>query len=302
MRFPFYIVSKGRAEYMITSKALTKLGIMHYIVVEESELKQYKHYKDKYKLLANIIVLDMSFKKEYELCDNFGTSKGTGPGPARNFAWSHALNNGFSHHWVMDDNISGFFRLNKNLKVPCRSKNLWTAMEDFVLRYKNVSMAGPNYFYFSPRKAKQPPFTTNTRIYSCNFIRNDLTFRWRGRYNEDTILSLDMLTAGWCTIQFNIFLQDKMETQKLKGGNTDEFYHREGVVVSGEKYTDTGTLLKSKMVVDIYPNISKIVTKFNRIHHSIDYSSFRNRKLIKKDNLIISKSTNNYGMELKVLT
>jgi len=43
-------------------------------------------------------------------------------------------------------------------------------------------------------------------------IRNDVPYRWRGRYNEDTDLSLRMLKDRWCTIQFNAFLQGKAAT------------------------------------------------------------------------------------------
>jgi len=172
-------------------------------------------------------------------------------------------------------------------------------MEDFALRYKNVSMAGPNYFFFAPRKTQQPPFITNTRIYSCNLIRNDTGFRWRGRYNEDTIISLDMLTAGWCTIQFNAFLQDKMCTQVLKGGNTEEFYHAEGKVQDGERYADTGTLAKSQMLANVYPQYCKVVRKFSRIHHEVNYRPFKTQKLIRRDDIKISTEPNEYGMKLK---
>ena len=299
-QFPLYIPSKGRGDYMVTSKALTKMGVRHYVVVEESDRLPYQKSIDVMKLLATLVILDMSFKENYELCDNLGLSRSTGPGPARNCAMEHSKGNGFDWHWVMDDNIRGFFRLNKNLKVPCDSPSLWRAMEDFCLRYKNVSMAGPNYFFFAPRKTKQPPFVTNTRIYSCNLIRNDTGFKWRGRYNEDTIISLDMLKAGWCTIQFNAFLQDKMETQKLKGGNTSEFYHAEGTVSKGEKYADTGTLAKSQMQVAVHPDVSTLVHKFGRIHHHVDYSRFKKQKLIKKDNIETGSKVNNYGMQLKV--
>lgn len=190
-------------------------------------------------LLATVLELDLSFKDRYELCDDLGLTKSTGPGPARNFAWEHSIAAGHSWHWVIDDNIKAFYRLNHNLKVPVSDGTIFRCMEDFALRYRNVGMTGPNYFMFASRKSKMPPFVANTRIYSCNLIRNDVPKRWRGRYNEDTILSLDMLKAGWCTIQFNAFLQEKMETQKLPGGNTDEFYLAEGKKQAGQKYADT---------------------------------------------------------------
>lgn len=297
-QFPLYIPSKGRSEYMVTSKALTKMGVRHFVVVEPQQVVDYKAAVKSMGLLATILTLDLGFKERYELCDDLGLSRSTGPGPARNFAWQHSIASGFSWHWVMDDNIKAFFRLNQNLKVPASAAAFWRAMEDFVLRYENVGMAGPNYFRFASRKSKMPPFVTNTRIYSCNLIRNDLPFRWRGRYNEDTILSLDMLKAGWCTIQYNAFLQEKMDTQVLKGGNTTEFYHAEGKVQDGKKYADTGTIAKSKMLVDVHPDVSKVVWKFERWHHHVDYSGFKDMALIRKPDVVAPSGINDYGMRL----
>ena len=72
---------------------------------------------------------------------------------------------------------------------------------------------------FANRKENHAsPFTLNTRIYSCNLIKNSVRFRWRGRYNEDTDLSLRMLKAGLCTDLFNAFLQDKETTLTMRGG------------------------------------------------------------------------------------
>ncbi|MFM2015651.1 MAG: hypothetical protein RIQ51_1141 [Bacteroidota bacterium] len=298
-QFPLYIPSKGRHEYMITSKVLTELGVKHFIVVEPQQVDDYQRAVKNMNLLATILPLDMSYKDKYELCDDFGLTKSTGPGPARNFAWDHSIKNGFAWHWVMDDNITSFRRLNKNEKVKVSNGSIFKAMEDFVLRYKNIAMAGPNYYMFAPARVKQPPFIMNTRIYSCNLIRNDLAFRWRGRYNEDTIISLDMLKAGWCTVQFNAFLQQKMPTQTIGGGNTQEFYHAEGTVQAGQKYADTGTLAKSQMQVKVHPDVSKLVWKFNRYHHHVDYTPFKKQKLIRKEDIEIPKKPNEYGMNLK---
>ncbi len=298
-QFPLYIPSKGRAEYMITSKRLTELGVQHYIVVEPSQVKEYEASIKKLGLLTTVLELDLSYKEKYELCDNLGLTRSTGPGPARNFAWDHAKKNGFKWHWVMDDNIMSFRRLNLNEKVKVSTGSIFRAMEDFVLRYENIGMAGPNYFMFASARTKMPPFTMNTRIYSCNLIRNDLPYKWRGRYNEDTILSLDILKAGWCTVQFNAFLQEKMPTQTIGGGNTQEFYHKEGKVQRGKKYADTGTIAKSKMQVAVHPDVSKVVWRFNRWHHHVDYTKFKSMKLKKKSNIEIKTTVDNYGMNLK---
>ena len=282
-KYPVYIVSKGRSETRLTSKALEKMQVPYYIVIEKRDYKDYSAVISKEKIL----ILPEKYLDNYEVLDNLGRLKSTGPGAARNFVWEHSKKNGFAYHWVMDDNITAFYRLNNNLKIKVFSGAFFRAMEDFAERYENVSMAGPNYDFFAKQNQKLLPFIKNTRIYSCNLIKNDTPFKWRGRYNEDTILSLDMLKAGYCTIQFNAFLQGKVKTQTLRGGNSQEFYDQEG------------TLPKSQMQVDVHPDVSKIIFRFGRIHHYVDYTPFKKIKLIKKKNIKIKNGVDNYGMELK---
>ena len=93
---------------MITSKALTEMGVFHNIVVEPHEVQKYKDAVKQFGLLTNVIELDMSYKSKYELCDSLGLSKTTGSGPARNFIWDHSIKSGYPWHWIMDDNIKGF--------------------------------------------------------------------------------------------------------------------------------------------------------------------------------------------------
>lgn len=282
-----YIVSKGRWDTRLTSKALDRMGVSYFIVVEAQEREQYAAAVNP--ALATVLTLDPVYQRDYDTLDDLGDSKSKGPGPARNFVWDHAGASGAPAHWVLDDNIQAFYRLNRNTKIKAMDGAFFRAMEDFCGRYQNVAMAGPNYESFVLRRDERPPFITNTRIYSCNLIRNDLPFRWRGRYNEDTILSLDMLKAGWCTIQFNAFLQNKVATQRLQGGNTDEFYAIEG------------TLPKSRMQVAAHPDVSRLVWKFNRWHHHVDYRRFKANRLIKVPGLAIPEGVNNYGMKLVTL-
>ncbi len=284
-RYPLYVPTKSRAQYMITSKALDKMGLDHFLVIEEPQYAEYLKAVngDKHRL----VVLDNSFKEKYDLLDNLGLSKSTGPGPARNFAWEHSKANGHAWHWVMDDNIRYFARKNHGARIKCFANNFFFIMEEFVLRYMNVAMAGPNYMMFAFGAQKLPPFITNTRIYSCNFIRNDVPFRWRGRYNEDTILSLDLLKANWCTIQFNAFLQNKLRTQTVKGGNTEDFYEKEG------------TTAKSAMLAKVHPDCARVVWKFGRCHHSVDYRRFKKNKLKRKESVKIENKQNEFGLTLK---
>ena len=103
-KYPYYVVSKGRPDTRFTSKALDFMGVSHYIVVEAQEHDWYDSEIKKWekevgvKSFAKLLVLDMKYKQDYELLDNFGLSKSTGPGPARNFAWDHAIRTGHAWH------------------------------------------------------------------------------------------------------------------------------------------------------------------------------------------------------------
>lgn len=260
------------------------MRVPYYIIVEEQEYDRYADVISPKKIL----VLDKRYQLDYDTCDDLGDLKSKGPGPARNFAWDHSVKNGYAWHWVMDDNIRVFYRMNHNLLVRMSDGTIFRCMEDFALRYENVAMAGPNYFMFAPRKVPHPPFTLNTRIYSCNLIRNDTPYRWRGRYNEDTDLSLRMLKDGWCTVQFYAFLQEKMPTQTIRGGNTKDFYEREG------------TIPKTLMLQKLHPDVTEIRWKFGRVHHLVHYDRFRREnKLIPRKRTKVYSGTNEYGMILR---
>jgi hypothetical protein len=270
----------------------------YYIVIEEQEYPQYSAVIDPKKIL----ILDPEYKRQYDCFDNLGLTKSTGPGPARNFAWDHSIKNGYEWHWVMDDNIKEFLRLTDNKKIRFGDGTCFKIMEDFCLRYSNVAMAGPNYRAFASQNSVMPPFVMNTRIYSCNLIRNDTPYRWRGRYNEDTDICLRVLKDGDCTIQFNAFLQGKAATQTVKGGNTEEFYHKE-FADSDENfkktgYNSSGTINKSQMLADMHPDVARVVWRYGRWHHYVDYNPFKVNKLKMKPEVVIPEGNNEYGMKL----
>jgi hypothetical protein len=281
-KHPVYIVSKGRWDSRLTSKALEHMGVPYKIVVEDQEYKNYADVISPHKIL----VLPTSYLDEYDTCDNLGRSKSVGAGAARNFVWDHATSTGAERHWVMDDNFDAFHRFNRNMKNEVDSGTIFPLMEMFVDRYENVPIAGPNYYNFCKVTDAVPPFVVNTRIYSCLLIKNDIPYRWRGRYNEDTDLCLRVLKDGYCTIQFNAFLAGKVTTQRMSGGNTADFYALEG------------TMAKSQMLADLHPDVAEVVWRFNRWHHKVNYKPFKNNKLIKKQNLDIKDQVNNYGMVL----
>jgi hypothetical protein len=273
MKYPVYIISKGRASSCITARELKKCGVQFKVVVEPHQMDDYAKHIDPSLLLA------LPFQ-----------DLGEGSIPARNWVWEHSISEGHERHWILDDNIEAFNRLNHNDKHEVRCDATFRACEDFTDRYTNVGLSGMNYYSFCKSTDKVPPYYLNTRIYSCILVRNDLPFRWRGKYNEDTDLSLRVMKSGECTILFNAFLCGKVTSMRMKGGNTNDLY---------EKTNNRKEFAES--LAEQHPDVAKVVWKFNRWHHHVDYSQFKKNKLIRKDGWNYS-GVNNFGMKLEQIT
>ncbi len=266
--YPIYIISKGRYEVRPTSDALERLGVPYRIVVEPQEYEKYAEKIDP----AKILVLPFS-------------NHGKGSGPARNWCWDHSISEGHKRHWILDDNIKDFRRLHNNKRYRIATGSFFKICEDFVDRFENVPLAGLQYTFFAPDMVKRPAFALNTRLMSCILIENSCPHRWRGKYNEDVDLSLRVLKDGYCTILFYQFLQDKMGTQTLKGGNTEELYGQ-------------GTFAKSKMLVDLHPDCVTLTQKYGRWHHHVDITPFEKNQLILRKDFVMPTGINNHDLAL----
>ena len=270
-KYPIYIVSRGRFEFAmrLTSRMLERMNVAYKIVIEQSEYENYSKHIDPEKILI------LPFENLNQ-----------GSIPARNWIWQHSKKLGFKRHWILDDNISYIYRLNDNKKNHVDSGVCFKVLEDFVDRYENVGIAGMNYNNFIHADEDHPPYFLNTRIYSCILLNNEIDYQWRGRYNEDADLSIRLLKDGLCSLLFNNFLCDKASTMTMEGGNTTELYK------------DNGRELMTRSLIEQHPDIVKATVRFKRIHHLVDYSSFRINELIKKSNVIVEKGNNEYNMVL----
>jgi hypothetical protein len=269
-KYPIFIISKGRAKRCLTARELTKMRVPFSMIVEPQESDQYR-----------------SFWKSTNIVETPFSNLGKGSIPARNFVWDLAASIGVKRYWILDDNIEGFHRLHKNEKYKVGDGTVFKCCEDFVDRYTNVPMAGMNYYSFCKKTDAVPPFYLNTRVYSCILIETARPERWRGRYNEDTDLSLRFLKQGLCTILFNAFLCGKVTTMRMKGGNTDSIYAE----------TDNRKEFAESLARQ-HPDVVKVVWKFNRWHHHVNYRPFKNNALKLSDEISFTKQSNNYGMRL----
>jgi hypothetical protein len=268
--FPIYIISKGRWQRRQTSKTLDAMNIPYKIVIEPQEYEQYSSVIDPKKILT------LPF-----------SNLGQGSIPARNWVWNHSKEQGNEYHWILDDNIEAIQRFNNNMKIKCSSGTPFHVIEDFVLRYENIAQAGMNYSIFCPDTEGRPPIILNTRIYSCILIKNNINFCWRGKYNEDTDLSLRILKNNLVTVLFNAFLIEKRATLTQDGGNTNTIYN------TGDERLEFAQSLANQ-----HPDCVKVTRKFNRWHHHVDYTKFKSNKPIRKDGWNYS-GINNFGLILK---
>lgn len=276
-RYPICILSKGRASCQTTGKVLDKMGTSYRFFVEETESDEYM------KAVGEDRVVVMPF---HDL--------GMGGVPARNFIWEWCLERGYKRHWTVDDNITEFRRTHLTRRLRVVGGGFFRAMEDFVDRYENLAMAGPHHLGFvKVGWSNIPAYLLNTRVYSCILLDTSLPHRWRGRYNEDTDLSLRLMKDGYCTAVFAALLMNKAATvgvrncTPMKGGNTDNVYN-----------TGDYRLAFAESLKEQHPDCVEVVWKFNRWHHQVDYSRFKNNKLIRKPGIVPTAANDEYGMRL----
>lgn len=198
---------------------------------------------------------------------------GMGSAPARNACWDHSKKIGAEKHFLFDDNIYGFIKMNngstKKSKTPIGLESLY-ALQAFNERYTNLPICGYNYSYFAGTWTTKP-FYLNTHVYSGMLIENDMPYRWRLKYNEDVDLTLQALHNGKCTVLFNLYLIKKISTvTKMKGGNQDELY---------KNNDPKKKALKTSSLQQVWPHYVKSTIRFGRPHHQISWKRFFKQSL-----------------------
>ena len=252
IKYPVYIISKGRYEKTLTANILEKSNIDYFIAIEPQEADLYINK------LGNHRVLILPF-----------TNLGLGSYPARNYCWEHAKNLGYKYHWLFDDNIQYWMKWidGKRKKIDDIKPSL-IYVEKYV-DCNNIDIGGfeePNFVVKPPKK----PFKNNCHVYSAMLIKNSLPYRWRLKYNEDIDLCLQVLHNKGTTASCIYYMADKVSTSaKMKGGNQDELY----------KGNDPKKkLLKAKMLEAVWPQYAKTVIRFNRYHHLVDWKIFSKKQ------------------------
>jgi hypothetical protein len=235
-RYPVYIPSVGRhdASMSLTANCLVRDGVPFYLVVHADEADAYAARFG----AARVLVLPFP-KCGYAV-------------PARNWIKAHSLAAGDARHWQLDDNMTRFRRRYRGKRIPVAAGIALRATEDFTDRYSNVALSAIQYTMFVI--AKMPPVYINAHIYSCTLVNNAIPHAWRGRYNDDTDLTLQVLAGGWCTLVVNAFMVDKMRTLTMKGG-------------MNSVYLGDGRLKMARSLERVWPGVVTTIRRFKRPQH-----------------------------------
>ena len=242
-RYPVFIPSKGRAQTAKTMDFLEADGVDFTIVVEPPDADAYHARFDSYQ---HATILETPFQ-----------NLGQGAVPVRNFIRDYSQAQGHAFHWQLDDNIRRTRRrILQGRRIPVNSAVVMAVAEDFTDRYENLALTGIEYCMFMPKGQSPAPLILNTRIYSFWLFRNDIPYRWRGRYNDDTDMCLQALSGGWCTALIRTFCCDKMQTMTISGGMTST-------------YTGDGRLKMARSLERVWPGVVDTYRKFQRPQHHI---------------------------------
>ena len=272
-RYPIFIPSKGRAERCLTAKFFREDGVPFHLIVEPQEADQYAEQFGR----ENLVILPWSNR---------------GLVTALNWLWDSEMLKGHERYWYFDDNIRGIYRFHKGMRIRCESSAALRIAEDFTDRYENIAITGFNYYMFTPDGKKRPPFILNHHVYSSMLMKTDMPFRWRGPYNADTDMCLQVLAEGWCTVQIIAFLIWKETTMTMKGGNTDSIYKGDG------------RLKMARALERLWPGVVETKRRFKRPQHVIKYAWGRfDTQLKLKPGIDLSTiPPNDYGLKLQAVS
>lgn len=245
-RYPVFIPTRGRVSNQLSARMFDRDDVFFRLVVEKQEAETH---------VANwgsdrVLVLPESNR---------------GLVFSRNWIKDFATSEGHARHWQFDDDVRGMRRLHLGLRLPCSSAVALALTEDFVDRYENVALASFNSQFFIVATAgcadlKWPPFYLNHRCYTDFLISNSLPNRWRGRYNEDTDMTLQVLSDGHCTILVNAFLIDTPATLTAKGGQMSS---------PAGSYQGDGRLRMARELERRWPYVVSTKRRFQRPQHFV---------------------------------
>lgn len=258
-----YIISKGRPN-CTTAQTLEKIGFPgEWFIVCGNNDETLPEYRKKWG--ERVLVFDWHEEvKHSDLLDNFGVEKmGSGAVPVRNATRALSEARGEKRHWQFDDDYVNFYAKSK---VDGKQKDRALQGVEFFERLSMLSdfarsaCLGNVGFAVKAESRPDTVFKFRKRVFNAhNMPSNAESFmRWRGRMNDDLVNALESWRMGKIELSLLFMYIDMRDTQAESGGNT-------------EIYQAHGTVRKAAYAILIDPLNVKLVVKYGRYHHRVNW-------------------------------
>lgn len=263
--FAVFILTHGRAENVITLKALEKAGYSGktYLVIDDED-EQEDLYREKY----GEQVIQFCKKEAAKRTDVMTPSrKRNAVVFARNECWNIAKQLGLTHFCVLDDDYKNFgIRYIDDCKLKeakiSEIDSIFTALIEFLDNSGAITVCmaqGGDYIggadggFF--RKG------LSRKAMNVWFMRTDHPFQYMGLTNEDTNMYVTLGGIGKLMFTVTNISVNQIQTQDNPGGLTDI-------------YKQDGTFIKSFYSVMCRPDCVKVAAMgdhYMRMHHNVEW-------------------------------
>lgn len=266
--FAVFILTHGRADNVVTLKALEKGGYTGkiYCIIDDEDDQKDLYIKNFG--ADRVIVFDK--QKAYnrtDTMDNFNDHRAIIY--ARNESWRIAKNLGLTYFLMLDDDYKSIdFRYADGKALRYKAVTDFDRIFEDMLDFLDVSGADTVAFaqggdFIGGLKGGNFKKGLLRKAMNSFFCRTDKPIQFRGTMNEDVVTYTTMSSRGHLFLTFTSFAVIQLPTQSLKGGMTDA-------------YKEGGTYLKSFYAVMSMPSAVKVDmmnTKHSRMHHKVNWNA-----------------------------
>lgn len=199
--FPIFIPSKGRPECK-TAEFLKKEGIPFKIIIEPQDIPEYRRWGKK-----NLLLLPENDK---------------GIAYTRNFVLKHCKRKHIDWCWVMDDDLTSFFKTVANRNVKCTWKQVREHIEPQLKKSNRFGQASLEYSQYAWSSNGKPKINSYNDCFvalkTSLFRKHEITWDESFALKSDRDISIQLIMKGLNNVRFTKFSFGTPENGSNKGG------------------------------------------------------------------------------------
>lgn len=268
-----YIISKGRP-WCKTAKTLTKMNYPgEWFIVCGNNDETLQEYRDNWG--EHVLVFDWYEQiKHTDTLDNFGfDNMASGAVPVRNATCDISRERGELRHWQLDDDYNGFYRVTNGTlhKHRMDGQELYEVLSEIAEFAHRCGLQNAGIALGTIESVPEKKKTFSRRVFNAHNLPTDpeLFTVWRGRMNDDLINAIETYRNGGFEMLFK-YANLTMEPSQSEAGGLTDLYKAEG------------TVRKTAYPVLLAPSATKLVVRFGRYHHRVDWDKLSPKMLHSK--------------------